>query len=140
MLMKGDWQFHKPVAEIGPPALHGIQEMPYPALQSAHDGLYPPGLQWYWRGDFVTELSDEAIDHHLEHGSQLPTMHSLMHLYPIDGAPQRVDKAATAFSYREANWSKVIAGVDPDPKNGDRIERWTKEYWEALHPYSAGGA
>ena len=49
--------------------------------------LYPKGLQWYWRGDFVRDLPDEAIDAHT-HGSprQLPTPHSTMHLYPIDGA------------------------------------------------------
>ena len=31
-------------------------------------------------------------------------------------------------------------GIDPDPANAERITEWTKEYWEALHPYSAGGA
>jgi FAD/FMN-containing dehydrogenase len=34
----------------------------------------------------------------------------------------------------------VIAGVDPDPANRERITRWAREYWEALHPYAAGGA
>jgi FAD/FMN-containing dehydrogenase len=63
-----------------------------------------------------------------------------MHLYPINGAAQRVDQHDTAFSYRDANWAQVIVGVDPDPGNNDRIINWTKTYWEALHPYSAGGA
>jgi FAD/FMN-containing dehydrogenase len=114
--------------------------MPYPTLQSAFDALYPPGLQWYWQGDFVRELGDEAIDRHLEYANQLPTTHSFMHLYPIDGAVQRVGQAATAFSYRHANWSMVIGGVDPDPSNAGRIKRWAKDYWTAVHPYSAGGA
>jgi len=43
------------------PALYGVGPMPYPVLQSAFDGLYTPGLQWYWRADFVNELSDPAI-------------------------------------------------------------------------------
>jgi len=67
-------------------------------------------------------------------------MHSTMHLYPISGAPKRVGKNDTAFSYRDANWGEVIVGVDPDPANNEQTIAWTKEYWEALHPHSAGGA
>ena len=130
----------KPVREFGPPALHGIGEMPYPALQRAFDALYPPGQQWYWRADFVNELPDEAIRLHADFGAQLPTMHSTMHLYPINGAAQRVGKHDTAFSYRDATWAEVIVGVDPDPANAELIKNWTVEYWEALHPFSAGGA
>jgi FAD/FMN-containing dehydrogenase len=104
------------------------------------DALYPAGLQWYWRADFVNELSDEAIALHIKHGAQLPTMHSTMHLYPINGAAQRVGKQETAFSYRDANFVEVIVGVDPDPANNSKTTAWTQAYWEELHPYSAGGA
>ena len=130
----------KPIREFGPPALYGIHAMPHPMLQSAFDAPYPPGLQWYWRADFVKELSDEAIALHVKHGSDVPTMHSTMHLYPIDGAAHRVGKNETPWSYRDATWTEVIVGVDPDPANAKRITEWTKTYWDALHPYSAGGA
>ena len=122
------------------PALYGVGPMPYPMLQSAFDALYPPGHQWYWRADFVNELSDEAIARHVEHGSKMPTMQSSMHLYPIDGAVHRVGRKDTPFDYRDARWAEVIVGVDPDPANRDAITSWCKNYWEALHPYSAGGA
>jgi FAD/FMN-containing dehydrogenase len=114
--------------------------MPYPALQSMFDAMYPPGLQWYWRGDFFGQLPDRAIDEHLKYGAQLPTLHSTMQLYPVDGATRRVDRHETAFSYRDAKWSMVIVGVDPDPANAEKITAWTKDYWAALHPYSLGGA
>ncbi|CAA9582604.1 MAG: oxidoreductase, FAD-dependent [uncultured Thermomicrobiales bacterium] len=129
-----------PVLKVGTPALHGVQPMPYPMLQGAFDGLYPPGDQWYWKADFVRELSDEAIAHHIAHGSTLPTPKSTMHLYAIDGAAHRAGTHDTAWSYRDATWGMVIAGVDPDPANADRITTWAKTYWEAVHPYSAGGA
>jgi UDP-N-acetylenolpyruvoylglucosamine reductase len=122
------------------PALYGVGQMPYPMLQSAFDGLYPPGHQWYWRADFVNELPDEAIALHVEHGSRMPTMQSSMHLYPIDGAVHRVGRKDTPFDYRDARWASVIVGVDPDPANRELITTWCKDYWEALHPYSAGGA
>jgi hypothetical protein len=130
----------KPMRSFGPPALDYVGLMPHPTLQSFFDPIYPPGLQWYWRADFVKELSDEAIALHVKHGSRMPTMHSTMHLYPINGAPHRVGKSDTPFSYRDSNWAEVIVGVDPDPANNPKIISWTKEYWDALHPHSAGGA
>jgi FAD/FMN-containing dehydrogenase len=126
--------------EVAPPAFEHVGPMPLPVLDSLFDALYAPGLQWYWRGDFVTELTDEAIGLHLRHGSELPTMHSTMHLYPIDGAVHQVGRHDTAFSYREAKWSAVIVGVDPDPANNERTIAWTREYWDAVHPHSGGGA
>jgi len=105
------------------------------------DPLYPPGLQWYWKADFVTEWSDEAIRKNIIHGSKIPTPLSGMHLYPINGAVHEVNKDDTAWNYRDTNWSQVIVGVDPDPANKDKITQWAKEYWEeAVHPFSAGGA
>jgi FAD/FMN-containing dehydrogenase len=130
----------RPVREFGPPAFEFLGSMPLPALNGMFDALYPSGLQWYWKGDFVNELSDEAIAAHVEHGSKIPTLLSGMHLYPIDGAAHRVGKNDTAFSYREAKWSAVIAGIDPDPANAEGIASWARSYWEDLHPYSAGGA
>jgi len=130
----------KPMRSVGKPLLDHQAEMPLPAVNSLFDGLYPPGLQWYWRADFVKELSDDAIRRHAEHGAALPTMHSTMHLYPIDGAAHRVGPNDSAFSYRDANWAEVIVGVDPEPANAPKITKWCKDYFDALHQYSAGGA
>ena len=104
------------------------------------DALYPPGLQWYWRADFVNEISDDAIVQHIRFGETLPTMHSTMHMYPINGAAARVGKNETAWNYRDAMWAQVIVGVDPDPANKEKIVSWTKSYYDAVHPFSAGGA
>jgi FAD/FMN-containing dehydrogenase len=130
----------RPIRRLGTPALDLVGPMPQPVVQSMFDALYPPGLQWYWRADFVNELSDEAIELHLKYGSALPSMHSTMHLYPINGAVHRVGKNDTAFSYRESKWAEVIVAVDPDPAKIDGMIPWVKDYWSALHPYSAGGA
>ncbi|HEU5243002.1 MAG TPA: FAD-binding oxidoreductase, partial [Gaiellaceae bacterium] len=128
-----------PVREFGPPLFYGVQELPYPTLQSVFDELYCPGLQWYWRHDFVRELSDEAIERHVEFGRRRPTLHSTMHLYPVDGAAHDVGVDETAFRYRDALWSQVIVGVDPDPARAEELRSFAVDYWEALHPYSAGG-
>jgi len=128
-----------PVREFGKPLLVGLHAMPFTTLQSAFDGLYPAGLQWYWRADFFTEISDDAIGVHERFGAELPTGHSTMHLYPIDGAASRVPEDHTAFAYRDGGWAGVVVGVDPDPANAERISAWATAYGDALHPYSAGG-
>ncbi len=130
----------KPVREFGPPLMHGVQPMPFTALQAAFDALYPPGHQWYWRADFVNELSDAAIAEHARFGAALPTPQSTMHLYPIDGAAHRAKSADTAFAYRDAHWAEVMVGVSPDAQDAPKISAWAKSYWDAVHPYSAGGA
>jgi FAD/FMN-containing dehydrogenase len=122
------------------PLLHGPAPMPHPAIQGAFDGVYPAGDQWYWRADFVKDIPDEAIEIHAKFGPEMPTWKCTMHLYPIDGAAHDVGAADTAWSYRDATYGAVFAGVDPDPANVDAIRRWSVDYQEALHPYSAGGA
>ncbi|MGC0422240.1 FAD-binding oxidoreductase [Embleya sp. AB8] len=128
------------VREPGPPAFHFTTPMPYPAVQSMFDELIPTGLQWYWRGDFFAEISDAAIDVHAKYAENLPTSLSTMHLYPIDGAAHRVAPDATAWGYRDAMWSGVIGGIDPDPANAEVIRQWCVDYWQDLHPHSMGGA
>ena len=122
------------------PLFQLVGEMPYPALQSLFDGFMPPGLQWYWKADFYNELGPELRKQHLKFGSMIPTPLSQMHLYPISGAASRIGKEETPWAYRDATYAGVIVGIDPDPENADKITKWSKDYWEAMHPYSAGGA
>lgn len=124
--------------EVEQPVFEHVDPMPYPRLQAAFDGIYPEGLQWYWKGDFIRELSDEAISQHLNY-AEVPTTRSTMHMYPINGKVQETNAEETAWNYRDVNWSMVIAGVTPDPDNNETITRWAREYWEAIQPYSAGG-
>ena len=130
----------EPVRSFGSPLLTVLQPMPFTVLQSLFDPLFPAGLQWYWKADFFREISDTAIDVHVKYGERLPTGMSTMHLYPIDGAVTRVPADATAFAYRDGGWAGVIVGIDPDPANAGAITDWARDYWQELHPTSAGGA
>jgi hypothetical protein len=130
----------EPIRNYRQPAFELFGPMPFPALQGMFDGMYPTGLQWYWKADFFKELSDAAIAKHIEHASQLPTWQSTMHLYPVNGRVHRTGEADTAFSHRDTVWSEVIVGVDPDPANSGKIIDWARSYYDALHPFSAGGA
>jgi len=127
------------LSAVPKPILNWMSAMPFPALQALFDPLLPKGLQWYWKGDFVRSLPDEAIDTHLAWTAKAPSELSLMHLYPIDGAVRRVAKDATAWSARDATWSMVIAGIDPDPAKADALRTWGRAYWSAVHPFNLAG-
>jgi FAD/FMN-containing dehydrogenase len=127
-------------SQFGPPALDWVGPIPHPALNSMFDGLYPAGDQWYWKADFVQAIPDEVVDLHVKYGAALPTPKSTMHLYPIDGVAGRVANDATAWNFRDAHWGMVIVGVSPDPADNEAMIAWTRSYWKALHPFSAGGA
>ncbi len=130
----------KPVRDFKTPALDWCGPIPYPALQTMFDALMPAGLQWYWKADFVDKLDEKAINLHVQHGTEMPTPLSTMHLYPVNGAASRVSADATAWNYRNTNWAMIIAGIDPDPANKDIIVNWARNYWNDMHPLSAGGA
>jgi len=129
----------KPLHDVAPVVAEHVGEMPYPALNSAFDALVPPGLQHYWKANFVTELNDAAIDAHLEHGPKVPVVNSTVHIYPINGACHRVASDATAFAYRDSNFAPVIAGMWPDPSQNEANTRWVRDYYDATAPLSEEG-
>jgi hypothetical protein len=130
----------EPFLSLAKPLMHGVGRMPIAALNSAFDGLYGPGDQWYARADFVREIPDEAIKRNRDWNAKMPTFKSGSHVYPVNGAVHDVAPEDTAFAFRDANWSQVFIGVDGDPAQAAALREWVIAYWEALHPYSAGGA
>ena len=129
----------KPFHDLAPVVAEMVGPMPYPALNSAFDALYPPGLRHYWKANFVKELTDDAIEAHLEHGSKVPELTSTMHIYPINGACHRVAPESTAFAYRDANFATVIAGMWPDAEDDEANIAWVRDYYEATAPHSEEG-
>lgn len=127
-------------SRFGGPALDWVGEMPFPALQGIFDPIYPPGLQWYWKAHLARELTSESIAEHVQHTAQMPAGPSIMLLHPVDGAASRVANDATAWSYREARWAVMIAGVSSVPADMPFHTAWVRSYWDALLPHSLGGS
>ncbi|HEY7345784.1 MAG TPA: BBE domain-containing protein, partial [Gaiella sp.] len=129
-----------PLLSAVEPLLHGVQRMPIAALNGAFDGLYGPGDQWYWRGAFLREIPDEAIATNREWNERMPGFKAGTHFYPVDGAVNDVAVEDTAFGYRDATWSQVFIGCDPDPASATAVRDWTVGYHEAIVPHAAGAS
>ena len=133
-------EIFKPIRAKKAPSLDFVGPMPVPVLQTLFDALYPPGLLWYWKADYIKDLSPEAIKLHVEYGKQLPTPFCTMHMYNINGAASKPGNNETAWNYRDANYAMVIVGITNDANEKEKVINWAKNYWSDLHPYSMGGA
>ncbi len=129
----------KALRDVAPIVAEHVGPMPYAALNSAFDALVPPGLQHYWKANFVTELTDAAIDAHVEHGAKIPVVNSTVHFYPINGACHRVGADETAFGHRDASFATVIAGMWPEPADNEANIEWVRNYYAATAPHSEEG-
>ncbi len=130
----------KPVKTFGSPLVVGLRPMPFNVLQSAFDALYPAGLQWYWKADFFKR--DLRRGDRRAHQVRRPTADRPLDYAHVPDRRRRqpVLAGSTAFAYRDGGWAGVIVGVDPDPANAGVISQWARDYWQELHPTSAGGA
>ena len=126
----------EPLRAAGPVVAEHVGPLPYPALQSAFDPLLPPGLQHYWKSDFVADLTDEAIGIHMEYGPKVPYVSSTMHLYLMDGAVHDVKADETAFPVRDARFAMNVVGIWPDSEDNEKNIAWVRDYYEAVHPHS----
>ncbi|MGY1618280.1 FAD-binding oxidoreductase [Geodermatophilus sp. SYSU D00691] len=125
--------------QVARPAAEMVGPMPYPALNALFDPLLPPGLQHYWKAAFLTELTDEAIAAHMEHGARMPAVTCAMHMYPLTGAVQEVAPDATAFGHRDARYVANMAGMWPEPADNERGIAWVRDYFAAIGPQSQPG-
>ncbi len=135
---EGERQF-KAFHDVAEVKAEMVGPVPYPAINAAFDGLFPTGIRQYWKGNFVKELSDEAIAAHVQHGPNAPTVSSTMHLYPINGACQDVAADATSFGHRDANFAMVVLAASDDPANDAAHTKWVRGYSDAVAPYSEPG-
>lgn len=137
-IAEGERQF-KAFHDVAEVKAEMVGPVPYPAINAAFDGLFPPGIRQYWKGNFVKELTDDAIAAHVEHGPNAPSVSSTMHLYPINGSCHRIAPDATAFGHRDANFSMVILAASEDPERDAVSTKWVRAYSDAVAPHSEVG-
>ncbi|MGW8952026.1 FAD-binding oxidoreductase [Streptomyces sp. NPDC055709] len=127
------------LAGLGPVIGEHVGRMPYPVVNTLFDELLPAGLFHYWKGTFSRGLPDAAIDAYVEYGAATPTIQSATVVFPIDGACHRVAPEATAFAYRDADFSTALSPVLLSRAECEATEEWTRDFAAALRPHSLDG-
>ena len=127
----------KPIREFRKPVIDWAGEFTVQALNSLFDPFFPPGMQWHWKGHYLKELNNDAIDTLVDFGSNLPTLMSTTHLYLIDGKAHDVGNNDTAWANRDARWAQVMPGIDFEAKNAELITDWSRSFYDAMKPYAS---
>ncbi|UCH04642.1 MAG: FAD-binding oxidoreductase [Candidatus Thorarchaeota archaeon] len=129
-----------PLRQYGKPLVDGIGPKPFRLLQSLLDASARPGLNYYVKSEFLPALSDDVIDTLVEHASKITSPLSVIAGFHLGGAVSRIDEDATAYSHRDAAYSLIINCAWTDPDESEKHIQWTRAFWQALQPFSSGGA
>jgi len=129
----------KPLREYGAPVEDRIAPIPYLRIQSAGDSIFPRGRRYYWKAQFLREITDEAIDTLLEAYATAPSRASLLVLQQVGGAIARVPKSETPYVNRDALYDCFPISIWDDPVDDEAHIRWARELWAAMRPFSTGG-
>ena len=129
----------KPLREYGAPVEDRIAPIPYLRIQSAGDSIFPRGRRYYWKAQFLREITDEAIGTLLEAYATAPSRASLLVLQQVGGAIARVPKSETPYVNRDALYDCFPISIWDDPVDDEAHIRWARELWAAMRPFSTGG-
>jgi FAD/FMN-containing dehydrogenase len=127
----------RPVKAFGSPVMDVIGPMPYEQVNQLLDAAYPKGALNYWKANFLTTLSDEAIDILLDRYSRVPSPMTAIVLEHFHGAVTRVGVSDTAFPHRSAGYNVVLTGEWMNPADSDKNIQWVRETYDALKPFMA---
>lgn len=128
----------EPLRKFGPPVADMIGVIPYTTLQSMFDEAFPEGKQNYWKGGFLSELSDEALKTVVEYAVAPPSPASLVMIENYHGAYSRVKPEETAYYARDAHYNLLILASWTDEAETEANRDWARSFYKEMEPYYSG--
>jgi len=128
----------RPLRTFGPPLSDDIAPIPYTAVQSASDERCPHGLYYYWKSHFLTEITDSVIEVIVNRFAGVPSPRSVVVFQQFGGAVSRVERTATGFWHRNAQWDFIPWAIWTAPGEAEKQSVWVRDLWEATRSFSAG--
>jgi FAD/FMN-containing dehydrogenase len=115
-----------------------VQVQPFLTQQLLFDSPYGENRH-YWKGHFVSELSDELIDELLERivAFARPQTHFLIE--SLHGAPKDADPGLGGIAYRGAAFNVSAMAVWTDPEFDQPHIAWARDTAAAIEPWSFTG-
>ena len=114
-----------------------VQRMPYPAMNTGADWLFPRGALNYWKSAFFSELSDAAVGVMVDAFERAPSKLCAIGVEEFHGAVTRVPAEATAYPHREPGFNLILVSQWTDPAQTDACIAWARQTFDALAPYMA---
>ena len=127
----------KPLREFGSPVVDLMGPIPYLQMQSLIDAAAPYGNRYYWKSNFLQELSDEAIDSIVSYASEVPSPLSLILLEYYGGASSHEPEGGASFPHREVQFDLIVSSNWIEKDDDEKNISWTRSFWDAIQPYSS---
>lgn len=127
-----------PLKTLGTPLVDLIKPMPFTDFQKMFDGGQPSGRHYYWKSEYLADISDNVIDASIAQAKQMTSPFSQVVFFQLSGAIAQRDEADTAATYREAAFIHIIAASWEDPRESDKHIQWTRKLWSEISPPSSG--
>jgi FAD/FMN-containing dehydrogenase len=127
----------RPVRDFGTPVADMVARVPYPAINTGMDWLFPKGTFDYWTSAFFEQLSDEAIAVMIAAFQRAPSDLCALVLEDFHGAVTRVDATGTAYPHRQPGFNLLVISSWRDASDTDAGIAWARETFAALAPYTA---
>jgi FAD/FMN-containing dehydrogenase len=128
-----------PIRALGAPVVDLLHEQPYTQVQSYLDATEPKGMHYYWKTDYLTDLSDDFLSELAALFAECPMPEGDLGVLHLDGALNEHAEDDGAVGNRDARWVFGVKGKwRPDEPNADAFRQWTRDAWTRLRPFSTG--
>jgi FAD/FMN-containing dehydrogenase len=129
-----------PLYDLGTALADLSAVMPCTTLQTAFDPLFlKGGLRYYWKSLYLDSLGDDVLDALIPRALERPSPKSLVALWQLGGAMNRVPAAAIAFGDRSAPFLLSFDSTWENPQDDDVNIAWTRAFWSDMKGFSSGG-
>jgi FAD/FMN-containing dehydrogenase len=129
----------KPLKGFASPAVDAIGPISYSQLNGMDDTAFPKGALNYWKSNFLSALSDDAIRASIDSFAACPSIMSRILFEHMHGALTRVEVGATAFPHRAEGYNIFLLTQWAEARDNDRCINWTRDSYAKLQPFLGPG-
>jgi FAD/FMN-containing dehydrogenase/pimeloyl-ACP methyl ester carboxylesterase len=130
-----------PIRALGDPIVDLLGEQPYAHIQSNLDALEPKGRHYYWKTEYLAQLTDEFLSTWRELAAECPSPLTQMGILHLGGALADRDGDDGAVGNRDARFACAALGMwEPDEPGADAFPQWVRDAWARFRPFSTGGS
>ena len=124
--------FGKPIGDV-------LVRRPYAQLQSLLDATQPKGRRYYWKSEYISRVDPALCDKLIEHAAKIQSPHSMVGLFQIDGALNRLKADHSPVGNRDARYVLNVAGAWEQASDDKANMDWARAAWNDMKSFSTGG-
>ena len=128
-----------PIKEFGSPVGDVVQRRPYVSQQSLLDATQPKGRRYYWKSEYLPNLEPQMIETAIESAGRIPSPHSAILIFPLEGALSKLADDHSAVGNRDAAYVINIAASWENAEDDAANIEWARAAWRDVRRFSTGG-